>query len=150
MFRHLVAEKGFRTFALEAPWSTGLRLDAYVVHDQGDPRRIMREEFQRDFLWWNNTDYLRLVEWMRAYNVRHPDDPVRFMGDDIVWSGPELYDEVEDHAAGAHPELGARLAELYRGLRPTTPTGTYIEQYLKLPYAERGTARRARARRCGC
>lgn len=137
VFRHLVAEKGFRTFALEAPWSTGLRLDAYVVHGKGDPRRIMREEFQRDFLWWNNADYLRLIEWMRAYNVRHPDDPVRFMGDDIAWSGPELYDEVEAHAAGAHPELSARLAELYRGLRPTVPTGPYIEQYLKLPYAER-------------
>ncbi|MGW0759615.1 erythromycin esterase family protein [Streptomyces sp. NPDC002814] len=80
VFRHLVEEKGFRTFALEAPWSTGLRLDAYVRHGKGDPRRIMREEFQRDYLWWNNTAYLRLVEWMRAHNVRHPGDPVRFIG----------------------------------------------------------------------
>ncbi|KUO06684.1 erythromycin esterase family protein [Streptomyces caeruleatus] len=145
VFWHLVAQKGFRTFALEAPWSTGLRLDAYVLHGKGDPRRIMREEFQRDFLWWNNTDYLRLVEWMRAYNLRHPDDPVRFLGDDIAWSGPELYDAVEDHADGAHPGLSARLAELYRGLRPTVPTGRYIEEYLKLPYAER----RERAARTG-
>ncbi|WP_031485544.1 erythromycin esterase family protein [Streptomyces bicolor] len=137
VFRHLVEEKGFRTFALEAPWSTGARLNDYVVHGKGDPRRVMREEFQRDYLWWNNTDYLRLVEWMRAYNVRHPDDPVRFMADDIAWTGPELYDAVEAYAAGARPELSARLAELYRGLRPTVQTGAYIEQYLRLPYAER-------------
>ncbi|MFE6171523.1 erythromycin esterase family protein [Streptomyces sp. NPDC056464] len=137
VFRHLVEDEGFRTFALEAPWSTGLRLDAYVRYGKGDPRRIMREEFQRDYLWWNNTDYLRLVEWMRAYNIRHPEDPVRFIGDDIAWSGPELYDAVEDYAADAHPELGTRLAELYRGLRPTVRTGAYIERYLALPYAER-------------
>ncbi|MDO0909668.1 erythromycin esterase family protein [Streptomyces sp. DT2A-34] len=145
VFRHLVEERGFRTFAVEAPWSTGLRLNDYVLYGKGDPRRIMREEFQRDYLWWNNTDYLRLVEWMRAYNVRHPGDPVRFMGDDIAWTGPELYDAVEDHVADAAPELSARLAELYRGLRPTVPTGAYIEQYLSLPYAER----RERAARTG-
>lgn len=145
VFRHLVEEKGFRTFALEAPWSTGLRLNDYVLYGRGDPRRIMREEFQRDYRWWNTTEYLRLVEWMRAYNVRHPGDPVRFMGDDIAWTGPEVYDAVEGHVAGTHPELGARLAELYRGLRPTVSTGAYIEQYLTLPYAER----KERAQRTG-
>ncbi|MEV7886869.1 erythromycin esterase family protein [Streptomyces sp. NPDC002817] len=137
VFRHLVEEKGFRTFALEAPWSTGLRLDDYVLHGKGDVRRIMREEFQRDYLWWNNTDCLRLLEWMRAYNVRHPDDPVRFLGDDLAWTGPESYDSVADAVAAAHPESSARLAELYRGLRPTTQSGAYIEQYLAKPYAER-------------
>ncbi|GAA2452882.1 erythromycin esterase family protein [Streptomyces glaucus] len=137
VFRHLVEEKGFRTFALEAPWSTGLRLDDYVVHGKGDPRRIMSEEFQRDYLWWNNAEYLGLVEWMRAYNVRHPEDPVRFMGDDTGWTGPELYDEVTRYVAAARPELSARFAELYRGLRPTTATGRYIEEYLDKPYAER-------------
>ncbi|MDN3026874.1 erythromycin esterase family protein [Streptomyces sp. S.PB5] len=134
VFRHLVEEKGFRTFALEAPWSTGLRLDDYVLHGKGDVRRIVREEFQRDYLWWNNTDYLRLLEWMRAFNVRHPGDPVRFMGDDIAWTGPESYDAV---AAAVRPALRERLAELYRGLRPTVGTGAYIDQYLAKPYAER-------------
>jgi erythromycin esterase len=115
IFRHLVEKEGFRTFALEAPWSTGLRLDDYVVHGKGDPRRIMREEFQRDYLWWNNTDYLRLVEWMRAYNVRHPADPVRFIGDDTAWTGPEVYDEVVARVAAADPVSGERLNGLYRG-----------------------------------
>ncbi|MFF1295766.1 MULTISPECIES: erythromycin esterase family protein [unclassified Streptomyces] len=104
---------------------------------KGDVRRIMREEFQRDYLWWNNTDHLRLLEWMRAYNVRHPEDPVRFLGDDLAWTGPELYDSVADAVAAAHPESSARLAELCRGLRPTTRSGTYIEEYLAKPYAER-------------
>ncbi|CAL9660721.1 putative protein [Streptomyces sp. enrichment culture] len=145
VFRRLVEGKGFRTFALEAPWSTGLRLDAYVVHGEGDLRRIMREESQRDYLWCDTADHLRLIEWMRAYNVRHPDDPVRFMGDAIAWTGPELYDRVTAHAAEHHPGLAARFAELYRGLRPTVATGEYIERYLDKPYAER----RATADRTG-
>ncbi|MER6025880.1 erythromycin esterase family protein [Streptomyces sp. NPDC001851] len=137
VFRHLVEKKGFRTFALEAPWSTGRRLDAYVVHGKGDPRRIMREEFQRDYLWWNNTDYVRLLEWMRAYNVRHPADPVHFVGDDTGWAGPEAYDTVTGYVSRTHPEAATRLAELYRGLRPAVPTGPCIEHYLHTPYPER-------------
>ncbi|MGI5423185.1 erythromycin esterase family protein [Streptomyces sp. CA-179760] len=137
LFRHLVEEKGFRTFALEAGWSTGLRLDDYVLYGKGDPRRIMREEFQGTYLWWNNTDYLALVEWMRTHNRQHPNDPVRFMGDDLGWAGPELYDKVTDYVARAHPDLQARFTELYRGLRPTVPLDAYMEQYTTRPLAER-------------
>ncbi|QNP74452.1 erythromycin esterase family protein [Streptomyces roseirectus] len=142
VFRHLVETKGFRTFALEAPWSTGRRLDAYVVHGEGDPERIFREEFQRDYFWADNTDYLALVRWMRAYNIRHPHDPVRFLGDDIAWTGPEIYDEVARYVAEHSPHLSGRLARLYRDLRPTRQTGAYIEDYLATPYATR--AERAR------
>ncbi|WP_406335210.1 erythromycin esterase family protein [Streptomyces sp. NBC_00203] len=140
VFRHLVEEKGVRTFALEGSWSTGLRLDDYVLHGTGDPRRILSEEFQSEYLWWNNTDYLRLVEWMRAYNVRHPDDPVRFMGDDFGWSGPELYDAVTDYVAGTYPQLRARFTTLYRGLRPTVKRETYVAGYYNEPLAERKEA----------
>ncbi len=57
VFRYLVREKGFRTFALEAPWSTRQRLDAYVLRGEGDPRQIMREEFQESYRLWNNREY---------------------------------------------------------------------------------------------
>jgi erythromycin esterase len=137
VFRHLVEEKGFRTFALEGSWSTGLRLNDYVLYGKGDPRRIMSEEFQSEYLWWNNTDYLKLVEWMRAYNVRHPDDPVRFMGDDFAWTGPELYDTVTEYVARTYPELRARFDALYRGLRPTVDVETYQVGYYNMPLAER-------------
>ncbi|WP_286259369.1 erythromycin esterase family protein [Streptomyces graminofaciens] len=137
VFRHLVEKKGFRTFALEAGWSTGLRLNDYVVHGKGDPKRIMREEFQADYLWWNNTDQLALLTWMRAYNRQHPHDPVRFMGDDLGWAGPELYDKVTDYVTRAQPGLRKRFAALYRGLRPTVPTGEYMAAYMTKPLVER-------------
>ncbi|MGA5561317.1 erythromycin esterase family protein [Streptomyces platensis] len=137
VFRYLVEEKGFRSFALEGSWSTGLRLNDYVLHGKGDPRQIMREEFQSNYSWWNNTDYLKLLTWMRSYNSRHPDDPVQFMGDDFGYAGPGLYDRVTGYVAKTHPALLPRFAELYRGLRPTTTVDAHINGYLERPLAER-------------
>ncbi|MFI1030127.1 erythromycin esterase family protein [Streptomyces sp. NPDC020951] len=137
VFRYLVEKKGFRTVALEAPWSTGRRLDAYLVHGQGDPRRIMSEDFQYAYELWNSAEYLDLVEWMRAYNLRHPGDPVRIMGDDFGYTGPELYEQVIGYVAATHPELRERIAELYRGLPPTLPSGAYQKAYFARPLTER-------------
>ncbi|MEU3619924.1 erythromycin esterase family protein [Streptomyces sp. NPDC006872] len=137
VFRYLVEKKGFRTVALEAPWSTGRRLDAYLVHGHGDPRRIMSEDLQYAYELWNSAEYLDLVEWMRAYNLRHPGDPVRIMGDDFGYTGPELYDRVIGYVAAAHPELRERIAELYRGLPPTLPSGAYQKAYFARPLTER-------------
>ncbi|WP_431045192.1 erythromycin esterase family protein [Streptomyces sp. P1-3] len=137
VFRYLVAEKGFRTFSLEAPWSTGLRLNDYVLHGKGDPRRIMSEDFQESYLFWNTREYLSLVKWMRAYNRAHPHDPVRFMGNDAAYAGPELYDRVTAYVRQARPELLPEFTRLYRGLRPTTDTYTYMRAYVAKPPAER-------------
>ncbi|MEU3460667.1 erythromycin esterase family protein [Streptomyces sp. NPDC006733] len=143
VFRYLVAEKGFRTFALEGSWSAGLRLNDYVLHGTGSLRQIMDEEFQSVYASWNTAEYRDLVLWMRSYNVQHPDDPVRFMGNDSAYAGPQLYDQVHAYAARTSPELAARLAALYQGLRPATSVDQYITTYLAQPLA----ARQARAAR---
>ncbi|WP_052868544.1 erythromycin esterase family protein [Streptomyces niger] len=137
VLRYLVEQKGFRAFALETSWSTGRRLDTYVRTGEGDPRRIMQDEFQDTYAWWNTKEYLALVKWMRAYNVQHPDDPVRFLGDDFAYAGPELYDAVLRYVARHRPALLPRMTALYRGLRPTTTAGTYMKDYLNRPLAER-------------
>ncbi|MFH8609670.1 erythromycin esterase family protein [Streptomyces sp. NPDC018029] len=137
ILRYLVEKKGFRAFALEAPWSTGLRLDAYLTRGEGDLKQIMDEEFQGTYQFWNTSEYRDLLQWMRAYNVKHPKDPLRFVGDDNGFAGAELYDKVSAYAAAARPELGPRLTELYRGLRPTTDAETYVNDYLSKPLAER-------------
>jgi erythromycin esterase len=137
VFRYLVEEKGFRSFSLELAWSSGVRLDEYVLEGKGDLRDIAREEFQGAYRIWNNADYLGLIEWMREYNREHPDDPVRFMGNDMGYAGPELYARVTGHVAREHPRLLERVTELYRGLAPTTDAGTFGEEYVRLPLAER-------------
>ncbi|KUJ67327.1 erythromycin esterase [Streptomyces albus subsp. albus] len=136
-FRYLVREKGFRTFALEAPWSTGLRLNDYVRYGKGDPRQIMRDEFRNSYQVWQNQEYLRLVEWMRSWNVANPGDPVQFTGDDFGYAGPELYDRVTTYVGEHFPALLPRFTELYQGLRPTTDVDTYMNAYLAKPLVER-------------
>ncbi|MFJ9516951.1 erythromycin esterase family protein [Kitasatospora sp. NPDC101801] len=137
VFRYLVEEQGFRTFALETGWSGGLRLNDYVLHGRGNLQQIMDEEFQNTYAVWNNAEYRGLLQWMRAYNIEHPGDPVQFMGDDNAFAGPELYDRVNAYAAATHPAQAPRIAELYRELRPTTDADTYITAYLARPLAER-------------
>ncbi|MBT2400154.1 erythromycin esterase family protein [Streptomyces sp. ISL-100] len=137
VLRYLVEHMGFRAFALETSWSSGLRIDEYLLTGEGDPRQIMREEFQDTYAWWNTEEYLALVQWMRAYNVRHPRDRLRFVGDDFAYAGPDLYDKVLAYVGKAHPALLPRFTELYRGLRPTTTAGKYMKEYLTRPLAER-------------
>ncbi|KOT29545.1 erythromycin esterase [Streptomyces caelestis] len=137
VLRHLVERKGFRAFSLELPWSSGVRVDEYVLYGRGDLDRIAREEFQGSYRIWNNADYLNLIEWMRSYNRHHPTDPVRFTGNDMGYAGPELYRRVTDHVARAHPRLRSRVTALYDGLAPTTDAAAYLESYLELPLAER-------------
>ncbi|WP_221761135.1 erythromycin esterase family protein [Kibdelosporangium aridum] len=135
VFAQLVRGKEFGTFAREVSWSGGLRLDEYVVHGTGDPRQIMREEFQGSYL-WNTEEYLDLIEWMRAYNERHP-DPIRFMGDDIGYPGPELFDRVSAYAHQSRPGLVAELDRLHRSMAPTVGVADWMSTYPRRPLAER-------------
>ncbi|MFF8033117.1 MULTISPECIES: erythromycin esterase family protein [unclassified Streptomyces] len=137
VFRYLVEEKGFTTFALEAPWSTGLVLNEYVLYGKGDPEKLMREELQSSYRIWNTREYLDLLRWMRAHNIRHPDRPVQFMGEDNGYAGPGLFDEVTDYVSAHHPELLPEFHRLYRGLRPTGSVEETVAENLARPVAER-------------
>ncbi|MEE1939380.1 erythromycin esterase family protein [Streptomyces sp. TRM 70361] len=137
VFRYLVQEKGFRTFSLEGPWSTGLKLNDYVLHGKGDLKQILDEEYQGVYKVGKKSEYRDILQWMRDHNRRHPHDPVQFMGNDMGYAGPELYDRVADYVAKAHPRRAKQVNELYDGLRPTVPSGDYMDQYLAVPLAER-------------
>ncbi|WP_327357257.1 erythromycin esterase family protein [Streptomyces sp. NBC_01304] len=139
LFQHLVEEKGFTMFALEANWSAGLRLNDYVLHGKGNPKQIMREEFQESYLIWNVREYLDLVTWMRSYNIEHPDpaDQVQFMGDDMAYAGPALFDSVLEYVGAHHPRLKPEFERLYRASRPTTGVRDWIKAYMVRPLPER-------------
>ncbi|MDJ1138280.1 erythromycin esterase family protein [Streptomyces iconiensis] len=74
VLRLLVEEYGFRTLALEGDEPVRLGLAAYVRDGTGDPRAMLAGARS----WWRTGETLDVVEWMRAYNERHPDDQVRF------------------------------------------------------------------------
>ncbi|MFF3555410.1 erythromycin esterase family protein [Streptomyces tsukubensis] len=137
IFRQLVEHCGFTTFMLETPWSSGVRLNAYVLRGEGDLRQIMEEEFQSSYLLWRTQEYLDLLRWMRQYNLRRPDRPVRFAGNDCSYAGPELFDTVTAHVAGRRPELLPRLRALYAASRPVGSLHEWTERYLTRPIPER-------------
>ncbi|MFF0426251.1 erythromycin esterase family protein [Streptomyces sp. NPDC004520] len=137
IFEHLVESRGFTAFALEAPWSTGLLVDEWVRTGRGDIRAIMRDEFQESYRLWNTEEYLDLFRWMRAYNQRHPGHQVRFVGNDLGYAGPNLFDAVTSYVARVHPELLPRFRELYRDSRPTGEVEAWMKGYMEKPHAER-------------
>ncbi|GAA0919049.1 erythromycin esterase family protein [Nonomuraea longicatena] len=122
LFRYLVAEEGFTTLALEATWSAGVRLDAYVRTGEGDLRTIIDEEFQESYSAWRTQEWVDLYEWMREYN-RTAERELRVMGFDIGDVNPEQYRRVLDWAERKRPDLLAGLRENYAGLL-ALPGGT--------------------------
>ncbi|MFI1658510.1 erythromycin esterase family protein [Streptomyces sp. NPDC020472] len=137
IFEHLVESRGFTTFALEANWSTGLLVDEWVRTGRGDIRAIMRDEFQESYRLWNTEEYLGLFLWMREHNRLHPAHQVRFMGNDLGYAGPNLFDAVTSYVARVHPALLPRFRELYRDSRPTGEAEAWMKGYMERPRAER-------------
>lgn len=133
VFRHLVEEKGFTTFALELSWSAGLQIDDYLQTGKGDAREIAAQTLAQSP--WEREEFVSLIKWMRDYNRNHPGRPVHFMGDDI--GAPSLNDaffgRVTGYVEKNHPEALPRLNELYTGLRPIDDAFAYLGK----PLAER-------------
>ncbi|MFJ2931656.1 erythromycin esterase family protein [Streptomyces sp. NPDC087219] len=133
VFRHLVDEHGFTTFALEMSWSAGLRIDEYLQGGPGDPRRIAAETLAGSP--WEREEFVSLIGWMREHNRRRPGHRVHFMGDDLgaPQLGDHIFERVLSSVGGTRPEVLPRLTELYAGLRPFDD----IFGYLRTPVAER-------------
>ncbi|KEF05360.1 MULTISPECIES: erythromycin esterase family protein [Streptomyces] len=133
LFRHLVEEKGFTTFALELSWSAGLEIDEYLQTGKGDARRIAKRALANSP--WDREEFVSLITWMRDYNRRHPHRTVHFMGDDL--GAPSINDaffaRVTGYVQRTHPESLPRLNELYAGLRPIDD----VFAYFRKPMAER-------------
>ncbi|MEV6675099.1 erythromycin esterase family protein [Streptomyces sp. NPDC051162] len=133
LFRYLVEQKGFTTFALEISWSAGLRIDDYLQHGDGDARQVVHEVMAGSP--WDREEFVTLVQWMRDHNRRHPERPVHFLGDDI--GAPRLdervFDSVTDYVRRTRPESLPRLNELLTGLRPLDDAIAYLQR----PLAER-------------
>ncbi|MFJ6252061.1 MULTISPECIES: erythromycin esterase family protein [unclassified Streptomyces] len=135
VFRHLVEERGFTTFALEMSWSAGLRIDEYLQGGPGDPRRIATETLAGSP--WEREEFVSLIVWMREHNRRRPGHRVHFMGDDLGAPklGDHIFERVLSSVGRTRPEVLSRLTELYAGLRPLDD----IFNYLRTPIAERRT-----------
>ncbi|MFF4197821.1 erythromycin esterase family protein [Nonomuraea sp. NPDC001831] len=79
IFRHLVENEGYRSFAIESDCLKGLLVDDYVTTGAGALDDVMDRGFSHGFgaLPANR----ELVRWMRAHNEEH-DEKLRFFGID--------------------------------------------------------------------
>ncbi|MET9699947.1 erythromycin esterase family protein [Streptomyces sp. NPDC006529] len=143
VFRHLVEEKGFTTFALEMSWTAGLRIDEYLQGGAGELRRIAKETLGGSP--WEREEFVSLIAWMRWYNDRHPGRKVHFMGNDVGAPrlGDAAFERVLSHVRGDHPQDLARLTELYAGLRPFDDVFAHLQKPVAERRADAATAQRA-------
>ncbi len=79
LLRFLVQREGFRIFAIEANQLATERVNRYVQGGPGTAREAMRVLFRL----WNTEEMEALIEWLRSYNLAHPDGMVRFIGYDM-------------------------------------------------------------------
>lgn len=110
----LVRRAGFRVFALEANMLTAARLDAWV---QGGPGTV-EQAMAGLFTVWHTREVRDLLLELRAWNGKHPADPVRVAGVDM-----------QDHRSPADT-LRALISRLDPGLARTVEEriGEYTAQ----------------------
>jgi erythromycin esterase len=132
VFRHLVEQKGFQTFALEVSWNAGLRLNDYVLRGKGDPATILRHE---DSV-WATREYVDLLHWMREYNRTHH-LKLQFMGNDPVYPGKAVFAELTGRL-GQHQALLPAYRRLQASLQlADTQAEAWLDAYSQRPLKER-------------
>lgn len=110
--RFLVERLGFRAVGADEGSEAGDMVDAYVQHGVGDARAVVGG------LWphRHTVEMLDIVEWMRVFTDRRPDDPIRFVGldsDGREVEGDDYIGAVESRLAEAalrwHDDIGSKL-----------------------------------------
>lgn len=102
MLRFLVEECGFRTFAIEANFSECLIINDYVQNGVGDARSGLKAIY---FWVWNTEEVLAMIEWMRKWNVDHPNETqLQFLGFDMQFT-QEASRQIEQFLSQHQPAL---------------------------------------------
>ncbi|MYY83195.1 MULTISPECIES: erythromycin esterase family protein [unclassified Streptomyces] len=133
LFRYLVEEKRFTTFALEMSWTAGLRIDEYLQGGSGSALQVAKEALAGSP--WEREEFVSLLAWMRRHNDRNPRRRVHFMGNDIGAPrlGSAIFERVLSYVRANRPQDLTRLQELYAQLPPIDDAFAYLDR----PLAER-------------
>jgi erythromycin esterase len=117
VIRYLVEELGFRSVATEDDWDKGLELNRYVQTGEGRLEQLLADAGVP----WRTREVAELLEWLRAFNAEHPDDPVQYLGVGVIDTRAPVYQTVEDYVGRAAPDRLAELRQHFAAIRPTRP-----------------------------
>lgn len=78
VFKNLVKKCGYTTFVLEDQYSCCERINDYLKHGKGNPKKLVLQLMY----FWGSMQMLNLVKWMRRYNIKN-DNKLEFKGIDI-------------------------------------------------------------------
>ncbi|WP_280265726.1 erythromycin esterase family protein [Nocardia wallacei] len=123
VLRVLVEQKGFRALALLDDEVVVAAMDEFVRTGAGDPRKLLQE------CWvpWRNTETLAVLEWARAFNREHPDDPLRLFGLTPEAARPEHYARVSQFVEAVAPQRLAELNSHYAPIITAHRLGEHIQ-----------------------
>ena len=131
MVDYLASEMGFDLIALPTNLPETRALDDYVRTGKGDPRALLSWYWLK---YWplDTEEMLAFVEWLRAYNVSHPERPLGLVGYDM--SKPDLPTETaRDFLRRVDPAWAdslESLASLLSQARRSVPHGVSIQAEL--------------------
>lgn len=67
VFKELVKKSGYTVFILEDQYSCCEEINRYIKTGKGDPKELL---LYLAWFWWSN-DMLKLIKWMRRYNMEN-------------------------------------------------------------------------------
>ncbi|MFD7729146.1 erythromycin esterase family protein [Kitasatospora phosalacinea] len=124
LFRRLVREHGFRALAVQDDAVAAAALDAYANGGGGSAASALAGAWKP----WRTAETAAVLEWVRAFNLEHPDDPVRIFGVRPAQAGPADYDAVLAYVRAAAPELLARVAAHLEPVRSAHETAEHVQR----------------------
>jgi erythromycin esterase len=124
LFRRLVQRHGFRALAIQDNAELAAGLDRYVLLGEGSAESAL------DGAWrpWRTAEMIATLEWIRAFNQDHPNDPIRIFGVKPVQAQPADYDAVLDHVRRSTPERLAEVASHLKPIRTAHHTDEHVQR----------------------
>ncbi|MFD5462915.1 erythromycin esterase family protein [Kitasatospora sp. NPDC127059] len=124
LFRRLVRDHGFRALAVQDAAGAGTALDAYVNGGAGSAADALAGAWRP----WRTAETAAALEWIRAYNRDHADDPVRVYGVKPAQAQPADYEAVLAHVRATAPERLARPAAHLDPIRTAHDVDEHVQR----------------------
>ncbi|WP_039802901.1 erythromycin esterase family protein [Nocardia araoensis] len=125
LLRGLVERHGFRALAIQDSARSGERWDRFVTAGASDPETVLAGAWRP----WRTEESAATLRWIRAYNVAHPNDPVRIFGVEPPRAEPSDYDAVLAYVRDAAPDRFAAIEAHLAPIRTAHQVDEHVQRH---------------------